>query len=338
MNMPTTALSVLDTQSIVLSFIVTEADWLGSFSHLEVWRSMEGESGPYERMTESIYAPAQLPVGAEDPDDATGGYANIVGKELEFLLNESLSLSYTFTGSNPLTRQQCATQLTAAFPAYLSAHVDEFGSFVVRTTQVGALASLRVLSTDAAALLELPTQDPDNLAYGLDARIPLLPGVKQYSFRDPFGKTSYAYKTRLYNALSGEFSAFSMPVSGAVRTAVSPDNVVIGFLRLMGLDGRSIKDREVLLYNSYTASRQGDFTIVNEGQRKVTDSNGYVAFSLMRGTTVDVLVPGTALSQRVTVPSDAAVTEFNLLDPAYGNNDAFGVQRVDFEYAERRSL
>ena len=336
--MTTTTLSVEDVQAISLAFFVTEADWQGKFSHLEVWRSVVGEAGPYDLMTGDGYSPAFLPEDAGIASVATGGLVNIVGKEFKLLLNETLSLSYTFTGSDPLTRAQCASQLIAAFPQYLTAYVDAVGTFVVQTLQVGALASIRVLSTDAAVLLGLPTQDPDNLAYGLDARIPFQPGVPRYVFKDPFGKTSYSYKTRMYNRTTQEVSGFTAPVTGAVRTQTDPADIAIGYVQLMGLDGRAVKGREVLLYNSYTSSKIGTFTVVNEGQRKVTDDQGYVSWSLLRGTTVDVVVPGTALVQRVTVPDDPNVTEFDLLDPAYGNNDAFAVQRVDFIYATRRSL
>lgn len=336
--MSTTVLSVVDTQAIYLMFFVSESDWQNKFTHLEVWRSVSGEGGPYELMTTDGYSPARLPAGGGDASAMSGGYVNIVGKTLTLLINETISLSYTFTGTDPLTRAACATQLRAALTLYVSAHVDSLGAFVIDTKQGGATASVRVLSSDAAAILGLPTVDPDNLAFGLDARIPFQPGIANYTFRDPFGKTSYFYKTRMFNTSTQEASEYSNPVSGAVRTAVDPAQVVIGYVKLMGLDGRSMKDREVLLYNSYTSSQLGDYTIVNEGQRKLTDSDGYVEYPLIRGTTVDVVIVGTALSRRVTAPTDAAVTKFNLLDPAYGNDDAFAVQRVDFNYAERRSL
>lgn len=336
--MPTTVLSVIDTQSIYLAFFLSEADWVNKFTHLEVWRSAAGEGGPYELLTGNGWTPARLPEDGGDASTATGGYVNIVGKTLQLLINETLLLSYTFTGTDPLTRADCAAQVTAALPLYVTAHVDSSSRFVLDTQQSGSLASLRVLSTDAAAFLGLPTADPDNLAFGLDTRLPLQPGISSYLFKDPFGKTSYFYKTRLYNLSTQEVSAFSNPVSGAVRTAVDPSQVVIGYLRLMGTEGKAVKDREVLLYNSYTSSQIGDYTIVNEGQKRLTDSSGYVEYSLVRGTTVDVIVVGTALSRRVLVPSDLSVTKFNMLDPAYGNDDAFAVQRVDFKYAERRSL
>lgn len=336
--MSTTVLSVVDTQAIYLLFFLSEVDWQGKFTHLEVWRSASGEGGPYELLTADGWAPARLPVTGGDASAATGGYVNIVGQTLTLLINETLSLSYVFTGTNPITRADCAAQINAAMPLYVSAHVDESGVFVLETVQAGAVASLRVVNTDAAATLGLPTQDPDNLQFGQDARIPFQTGVSHYTFRDPFGKTSYFYKTRMYNASTQEASTYSMALSGAVRTAVDPAQVVIGYVKLMGLDGRSMKDREVLLYNSYTSSQIDDYTIVNEGQRKLSDSDGYVEYALVRGTTVDVVIVGTALSRRVTVPSSPSVTKFNLLDPAYGNDDAFAVQRVDFNYAERRSL
>lgn len=49
--MSTTVLSVVDTQAIYLLFFVSEVDWQGKFTHLEVWRSAAGEGGPYELLT-----------------------------------------------------------------------------------------------------------------------------------------------------------------------------------------------------------------------------------------------------------------------------------------------
>jgi len=339
--MSSTVLSVVDTQSISLTFFVDEEDWQGKFSHLEVWRSLLGDGGPFELLTGAGWSPAVLPEGAwsyEPGSGIVGGSVNIVGKSIEFLVNESVLLSHVFTGTDPLTRAACATQVSAAMGVYLFAYVDASSQFVVRTQQSGALASVRATATDAAAILGLPTTDPENLAFGTESRLLLQPGVSRYAFRDPYGKDIYFYRSRLYNASTHEVSAFSSAVTGRPSTVVDPAVLAIGYCRMVGLDGRAVRGREILVYNAYTSTRVEGGLVVNEGQRLFTDDNGYIELPLLRGASVDVVLPGTALSQRITVPTDQAVSKFDLFDPAYGNNDALGVQRLEGVYADRRSL
>jgi hypothetical protein len=59
---------------------------------------------------------------------------------------------------------------------------------------------------------------------------------------------------------------------------------------------------------------------------------------LVRGTKITVAIAGTDIVRDIDVPTDAAVSSFNLLDPTKGTNDAFKVQVPVFEYAARRSL
>lgn len=333
--MSTTILSVLDTQAITLSFLIPEEDFLAQYTHLEVWRSEGGEGGPYLPMFDITWLPARLPGDAGPEGNTTGGNLNIVGKKLEFEVNDTLLFSHVLTGTDPLTKQECADQLQAAFPAYVDAYVDATGQFVLETVGIGHLAALKVLAGDAAALLNLPV---DELARGKDVRVALLPGVESYSFTDPYGKPEYYYKTRLYNELDRSVTEFSNPITGKVRTAVMPERIAIGYVQLVGLDGRALQHQEVQVHSSFSSTILDGYTVTGGTQRTLTNENGYAEFVLLRGTKIDVALPGTALVQQVTVPTDAAVTKFNLFDPAYGNNDAFAVQRVDFPYAERRTL
>jgi hypothetical protein len=55
----------------------------------------------------------------------------------------------------------------------------------------------------------------------------------------------------------------------------------------------------------------------------------------MRGIPVTVSVAGTALVRDITPPQDSDIDTFNLFDPAIGTDDAFVVQTISLNLAER---
>ena len=143
-------------QVITLELRAVESDWRGTFDRLEVWRSRSGPDGLYEELTAPDWRTARLPKSGGDlPDVQPYGKAVIIsGKTLLLTLDEIRTISLPITGTDPLTFRAVAAQLiNPLIPSY----VDMDGRLVVQSAEPGNKAILRVVPTDAATLLDLPT-------------------------------------------------------------------------------------------------------------------------------------------------------------------------------------
>ena len=120
---------------------------------------------------------------------------------------------------------------------------------------------------------------------------------------------------------------------------VSSANVVCGQLDLVGLDGRPLGNVEVSVYNAFRGELVEGKLVAGGQQAKITNQNGRVEFNLVRGTRVTVAISGTNIVRDIVVPTDPAVSIFQLLgaDPPTGD-DHWKVQVPNLIYAERRSL
>ena len=296
-----------------------------------MWRSILGEGGPYEEL--SAYSWVEPFISC-----VPGAQANIVGKELDLLLNEHMALAIKFTGTDPLTITQISTQIGVQGAGLVTSSIDPItGTLSIHSLQAGGLGSLRIVGGDAAAILGLPLSEPDSLKYGQDPRVPLSEGQAVYSFTDYWSQDSYYYKTRFSNHINGAKSAFSDPAAATMRLGVDPAKVAIGYVRLLLPDGRPGSTQEVTLFNTYNATRIDGGTIVGGPKKLITDANGYVEFPLLRGLVFDIGIGGTPLIRKVTVPTDPTVLKFDCFDPKYGEDDNFSVQTAELPYAERSS-
>jgi hypothetical protein len=333
----------MTTELVTLQILVTEADWLGLFDQIEVWRSRDTVQGPYEELTDESWKPARIPklAGDEPTTPVTGALVVIDGETLEFRVNEddTADIEVTISGADPISLADIASQVTAQGLNKVRSYVDELGTLVVETREPGSRAILRVLETDGAAVVALPTSEPESLSYGRDARLSLIAGTTSYEYSDIRGSTAYFYKTRFRNRLSGAFSEFSLPFTVGQATGISSANVICGELDLVGLDGAPLAFREVSVYSSYNGELVEGKLVSGPSLRELTDANGHVSFLLVRGTDVTVAISGTNIVRDITVPTDPDVSIFGLLDPSVSpQDDVFVVQRPDIVYAERRSL
>lgn len=329
------------TEIVQLQILVKREDYEDLFDQIEVWRSRTSIRGPYEELTADKWRPARIPKLAGDrPTPAvTGRSVIIAGLTLQLRVGESEDLVVTFTGSNPLTYSECATQITLQGNSKVAAYVDEDGTLVVESTEPGTGAVLRVVGGDAAALLGMPVTEPDNLAYGRDARIPIKVGTESYLFTDVRGSDAYYYKTRFRNRISLGVSEFSQPFSLGQALGISAANIVCGTLDLVGTDGKPLRNREVVVFNRYQGDLVEDKFVAGHGENKLTDSNGHVEFNLVRGSHMTVIISGTDVARNIIVPTDENVVIFSLLAPDVATqDDGFVVQVPDVVYAERRSL
>lgn len=329
------------SEMIQLQVLVKEEDWVGLFDQVEVWRSRDTVSGPYEELTAEKWMRARIPKTAGDAPSTpvAGAFVVASGKTLQLKVNETDDLVVTITGVDPLTYGQVATQVTAQGQLRVRAYVASDGTFVVETTEPGTGAILRVVGGDVAALVGLPMTEPEGLAYGRDARLALKRGVEEYLFTDVRGSTAYFYKTRFRNRITQAVSEFSHPFSVGQALGISSENIVCGYVDLVDVSGRPLAYRMVSVHNRFQGELVENKFIAGRDETKLTDTCGHASFTLVRGCTATVAISGTDVARDILVPTDPTVKTFNLLDPDVGTGeDVFKVQVPDIIYAERRSL
>jgi hypothetical protein len=324
-------------QSLKLDFFIPGAAWQGLWDRLEVWRSQTTADGPYVPLHADTWRPATLPLGspivAPSPPQ-TGAFVTIVGKDLHFLIDEKTPVDITFTGTDPLTLAQVATQIAAQSNQLLSSYVIS-GQVVVQTTQIGEIATLRCAGGEAAALLGF---DTTSAAFGADSRIQLTVGKEQYSVLDANGAPQFFYKTRFYNSASSLFSDYSLPSQAVTIVGVSAANLVRCYVDLVGSMGAALGGQEILIGLVFTGAIVEGKALVGGNTVLLTDVNGHAEMLIPRGQKITMAIGGTDLVRDITVPTDPNITSLNLLDPSVGTNDLFTVQKQLINYAVRRSI
>ena len=160
-------------------------------------------------------------------------------------------------------------------------------------------------------------------------------GVTTYSYEDRFGLTTNYYRTRYINSLSGNFSDWSEWILGISGVGVQPANLILGTIKLAEVDGTALANAKVTIVNVYSPVIQDGYFIAGRSKTVSTDGVGQAQITLVRGSTVDVIVEGTTVIRRITVPS--AGVSFDLLDPSIQTDDAFGIQVPDLPAAPRSS-
>jgi hypothetical protein len=331
--------SSVSNERFQLDFFIPGSSWIGTFDRLEVWRSRWTEQGPYEQLHDTGAMPATLPIGAGPPPSSpqAGPSVALVGTQLLFLVNERTPVTITFTGTDPLTFGQAATQIIAQSQNLLNAYV--LGSLlVVQTVQVGLAASLRVTGGDAAPILGLPTHGSGSIAFGRDARIVLVSGQEEYGFVDPYGSPRYFYKARFFSSINFTVSQFSRPFQGLPAVGLSSASLCRCYVDLVSLKGDPAANQELLLYNQFNGTQVESKGVVGGSLKILTDVNGHAEALLPRGTLITVSIGGTPLVRDVLVPTDTTIESLNLLAASSGQNDVFDVQVPNIPYATRRTL
>lgn len=328
-----------DTQEVDINLVVGDEDWVGYFNRLQVFRSTSGESGPFEEITSDVWSPPRIPKsGGDQPSSpVTGQLVNIVGKELSLVVGLD-PLTVTFTGSDPLTYAQVASQITAQSSARLVSYVDSSGIVVLEGVYPGLDSRLSVLESEAAIILGLPFEGPDSTATGKDPRLALVPGQSSYSLRDTFGSRDYFYRSRFLNAVTGGQSEASVSHSPKNAVGLAVSSIIIGYADLVDVAGKAIEGAEVSLHNEYSGALIAGKLVTGRTTVEYTDESGHVEFHVVRGQRVTVSVQGTNIVRTITVPTDPAVDTFSLFDPAIADDDVFKVAVPELITAERRTL
>jgi len=202
-----------DTTGEVIELDIFLREVTETFDRLEVWRSRSGESGPYDELTAEDVSFPRLPETADDPPAAPIAGASVVldGTTLELRVGNA-PMEILFSGVDPITFGDAATQVTAQGMGLVTAYVAANGTFVLQGQTVGDLGRLEVTGGTAVPTLGLTL---GALSFSKAARIHLVPGQLRYFFRDLLGSREYFYKTRRRNASNNSVSEFSRAFSVA---------------------------------------------------------------------------------------------------------------------------
>lgn len=326
------AISIFTSEVLSLLYLtvdVPKEDWLGKYTHVGLFRSILGASGPYVELTAPAYGPAALST------QVLSSSLTIVGKSLTMVFNGNIYCTVTFSGSDPLSLAAIVTQMNAAFAPYATA-VQAAGIISIMTVLPGGNSSLQVVGGDAAAILGI-LMNPNPVYYGNDARVPLLEVVPRYSFTDYFSTPESFYEIGYFN--QGIAGPTGDPFQGKdVSILTTSDNLVIGQVDLIQANGRPSDSIEVNVYQSGQMYQSGVYAITGAPIRGLTDSKGHFEVPLLRGMQINLSIGTSGLMRVVNVPTDPAITRFGLLDPTYGVDDAFDVQRPAIPYANRTTL
>ncbi len=342
MNITTTSSPVSQSLEVVtLNILTSDADFVGIFDSIEVWRSRVSEGGPYEELTGASWSGARVPSTGGDLPAAipAGPNVNVASLTLPLLVNEQQSINVAFSGTNPLSLAQAASQIQAQSLGRLRAWVDSNAQLVIETTEPGTGATLRVLSSEAASLLGLPLTEPTSFSFGHEARVLTALGTSTYVFQDKSGSSKYYYKTRFRNRLENTVSEFGQAFSAKHAIAVDPDRVIVGYLDLIDAEGFPLVGIEVALRSPFVGKLVAGALVAGQSLVRKTDDQGHVEFTLVRGQTYALSIAGTNISKELVTPMDLSISSFLLVDDNFTTQDDYFRARIpNIPSAERRSL
>lgn len=312
---------------IKLKIYVPEiANVLSLFDVIQVQRSEAGS--PYADAKDITANAAQEPVlvGTEE-----GPFASLQGKTLKIKVDGGGEQIHTFTTTDPISLANVIGELTGSLTG-VTASDDGTGKLKLEGNTPGTAGTLELTGGTGLAILGFTTGDKDN---GEDQHVLLMPAVDSYEYDDQSGEASYWYRTRYLNTTSGNVSSWSDWTQGSTGGVVDAVNLIVGRIRLAGLNGAALVGKQITIVNIFSPLMASSYFIAGRSVQLETDGSGYAETTLVRGAVVDVIVEGTSVIRRITVPDTGTV--FDLLDPSLQMDDPWNIQVPDLPSAVRRS-
>ena len=295
------------------------------FDRIEVQRSVLGS--PYAdavSITKMAASTATLLGTVLQP------YVSLYGTQFKLRLNQGTEMTIPFTSPDPISIQTVVDLINETVPGLVAS--DDGGYLNLITVHKGTRSSIEITDGTANTPLGFTSGQSDS---GEDEHIQLMRGVITYSYEDRFGLVTNYYRTRYINSLSGNFSDWSDWILGISGSGVQSANLILGIIKLAGVDGAALVNAKVTVVNVNNPTIQDGYFIAGRSKTVSTDVIGQAQVTLVRGSTIDVIVEGTTVIRRITVPSVGA--SFDLLDPSLQTDDAFGIQVPDLPAAPRSS-
>jgi hypothetical protein len=312
--------------TITIKVYVSEVDnVLLNFDVLQVQRSKLGT--PY---TDAAFITAD---SAEPPvlmGTTEGDFAGLNGEQLKVKVNGGAEQSVTFISADPISLTNVLGEINGAI-ADLTAANDGTGKVELTGNLSGTAGTIEVTGGGAAAILGLSQV----IVHGRDQHVGLQAGVSEYTYDDLSGEASYWYRTRYFNTTTETYGGWSDWIQGSTGAAVSADDLIIGKIQMADIDGSALSGMFITLVNVYSPLIADGYFIAGRTKQIETDGTGMAETVLIKGMVLDVVVEGTSIIRRITVPSTGS--EFDLLDASLVQDDPFQIQVPDLPSAVRRS-
>jgi hypothetical protein len=294
-----------------LPMTVADADTLliNGFSHIEVWAS-DDFGNSYNEITA---ATRTLPTITSYPAQTM---FRMGGHGLKFRLDHGPETLVIFDiVIDYWTPQQVSDRINQVSPGRTT--VNSAQEVVFTGVTPGRGGSIEITYCDAQDFLPVKVY-----ATGLNARLPLVPGVYFYTFFDQFGRNDTRYKWRFSANGADPRSDYSTRVLiDSDRVPGMPLAAAVG--RFVDFEGKPVRQR-ILISPATGADSVAGYT-VGGTQTKVyeADDQGLLQVMLVQGSKIRVAMEGTSIVRDITVP---AVASFDLLTLLNGTADMFTIQ------------
>jgi hypothetical protein len=300
-------------------------DVLASFDVIRIKRSITGDGGPYELITDLTSTPATLTA------PLSGNY-NVVNKTLSLIVDQGGQIDVLFTGTDPLTVPQVVDQINTAVGESIASDVSN--TLVLTSTNTGTASVIEIVGGGAAVEFGWSGGERD---IGEDPHIVMQPDVSVYSYTDEDGDSDYFYVAQFFNTANNLQSNDSAPFQGGAATLVSASNLSTVKVDLVDGAGVAIPDQEISFYPTYELhSVEGFQVALNRAPITIkTDNAGHAEKSLVRGARFKVVFEGTTVIREIVIP-DAPETD--LLAEMGLAPDPFDIETPNFPFAIRRTL
>lgn len=305
-------------------FVSNIANALASYDVMRVRRALL-EVGPWAEITASA-AQAAILTGTElSPFDVSG-------LVLQLKVDSDVQVDVTFTGTDPLTVDQVASQLNSALGDTVA--YDDSGKVKLESNLTGTQSKMEVVGGSAATTLGFTAAQRD---IGKEPYEQLVSGQNSYPFYDRDGDYAEYYQVAYYNTSSGLMSQWSEAFQAEPGTAVDASNLSVGSIDLTDARGVSLAEQRITFYPLHEPLKVEGFAIALAKKPITIETNnaGHAEVTLVRGLRVRVVFEETSLIREIVVP-DAAT--FDLLDLISAAPDPYNPVEPDYPYAIRRSL
>lgn len=298
---------------------------LSNFDHLQMQRSKAGSPYVDSEFVTDVAATYPVIVGTNE-----GPFASLNGKTLLVKVNGGAEQDVTFQAADPISLNNVIDEINTALSG-VTADNDGTGKLELTGDLLGTGGTLEITGGTSLAILGL-SQEKVN---GLDAHVALQAGVSVYEYTDLSGEATYWYRSRYYNETLDTYGGWSDWIQGSVGTVVDAANLIIGRVKMTHIDGSALSGAKITIVNVYNPLIVDDYFVAGSSRQIVTDGTGQAEITLIKGSTLDIVLEGTSIIRRILVPTTG--TDFDLLDPSLQQDDPFNIQVPDLPAAVRRS-
>jgi len=307
-------------------FVPEIANVLSLFDRIQVQRSEAGAPYSDQKFITDQVAAAPYLVGTEE-----GPYASLQGKTFKLKVNGGAEQTVTFTAANPISLDNVIAEFNTTITGATMSDNGE-GKPKILGGLVGTAGTLELTGGTGLTILGFTLGQKDN---GEDPNIILLPDVDAYEYDDQSGEASYWYRERYYNSVSHTYSSWSDWMQGSTGAAIPASDLIVGKIKLSDIDGTALVGVKVVIVNVFNPLLKDGYFFAGRNKEIETDGVGQAEITLVKGSTVDVVIGGTSVVRRILVPSTG--TEFDLMDPTLVQDDPFQIQVPDLPAAPRSS-